>query len=140
MSSPKDKTVALRALRVKRERAKAPPQVQPGFPATRLRRNRRSDWSRRLVRETSLSPDDLIWPIFLIEGRKARSSVDSMPGVDRLSIDLAVKAAGTAAALGLPAIALFPFTEASRRDEQASEAFNPNNLVCRAVRAIKSSV
>ena len=140
MSSPKDKTVALRTERVKRERVKAPPPAQPGFPATRLRRNRRSDWSRRLVRETSFSPDDLIWPIFLIEGNNARSSVASMPGVERLSIDLAVKAAGTTAALGLPAVALFPFTEASRRDEQASEAYNPNNLVCRAVRAIKSSV
>jgi porphobilinogen synthase len=139
MSSPKDKTVALRSLRVKHE-AKAPSQPQAGFPATRLRRNRRSDWSRRLVRETTFSPDDLIWPIFLIEGRDARSSVDSMPGVERLSIDLAVKAAETAARLGLPAVALFPFTETSLRDEQASEACNPDNLVCRAVRAIKSSV
>jgi porphobilinogen synthase len=139
MSSPKDKTVALRSLRVKHE-AKAPSQPQAGFPATRLRRNRRSDWSRRLVRETTFSPDDLIWPIFLIESRNARSSVDSMPGVERLSIDLAVKAAETAARLGLPAVALFPFTETSLRDEQASEACNPDNLVCRAGRAIKSSV
>jgi len=140
VSSPKDKTVALRSARIKRGTAKAPELPQPGFPATRLRRNRRSDWSRRLVRETSLSPDDLIWPIFLIEGRSARSFVESMPGVERLSIDLAVKAAETAVSLGLPAIALFPYTETSLRDEQASEACNPNNLVCRVVRAIKASV
>jgi porphobilinogen synthase len=139
VSSPKDKTVALRTERVKRERAKGPPLPQPGFPATRSRRNRRSDWSRRLVRETSFSPDDLIWPIFLIEGKAERSSIESMPGVERLSIDLAVKAAETAAALGLPAVALFAYTEALLRDEQASEACNPNNLVCRAVRAIKAS-
>jgi porphobilinogen synthase len=140
VSSPKDKTVALRNERMKRDRAKPSRPPQGEFPATRLRRNRRSDWSRRLVRETSLSTDDLIWPIFLIEGSNERSAVASMPGVERLSIDLAVKAADAAAALGIPAIALFPHTEASFRDEAASEAVNPNNLVCRAVRAIKSSV
>lgn len=139
MSSPKDKTVALRSERAK-ETAKAQSQAKPRFPATRLRRNRRADWSRRLVRETTLSADDLIWPIFLIEGKNERSAIESMPGVERLSIDLAVKAAEGAAELGLPAIALFPYTDNSLRDEAASEALNPNNLVCRAVRAIKSSV
>ena len=113
---------------------------KPGFPATRARRNRRSPWSRRLVRETSLSVDDLIWPIFLIEGAGMRAPIASMPGVERLSIDLAVEAALEAAALGLPAIALFPYTDVSLRDEEASEALNPANLVCRAVRAIKAEV
>jgi len=140
MSSPSDETVAFGAERIKRARAKAPSVPEPGFPTTRLRRSRRSDWSRRLVRETTLSADDLIWPIFVLEGKNERSQVASMPGVERLSIDLAVKAAETAANLKLPAVALFPCTEISLRDEQASQAFNPNNLVCRAVRAIKASV
>ena len=140
MSSPREKTVALRTERIKRARGKTPATPEPGFPATRLRRNRRSDWSRRLVRETTLSADDLIWPIFVIEGKNERSEVASMPGVERLSIDLAVKAAETAAELKLPAVALFPYTDPSLRDEEASEALNPNNLVCRAVRAIKASV
>jgi len=137
VASSKDKAVSFRTERAKRA-AQAP--AGPGFPATRMRRNRRSDWSRRLVRETSLATDDLIWPIFLIEGMRARSPIASMPGVERLSIDLAVKAAEEAAALGLPAIALFPDTDPSLRDEEASEALNPGNLVCRAVRAIKEAV
>src|SRR6478736_91652 len=140
MSSPREKTAALRTERLKRARGKTPSTPVPGFPATRLRRNRRSDWSRRLVRETTLSADDLIWPIFLIEGKNERSQVASMPGVERLSVDLAVKAAETAAELKLPAFALFPNTETSLRDEQGSEALNPSNLVCRAIRAIKASV
>jgi porphobilinogen synthase len=143
MSSPKDKSVALGRERAK-EAAKASvpakPKAKPGFPATRLRRNRRADWSRRLVRETRLSADDLIWPIFLIEGKNRRSGIDSMPGVERLTVDLAVKAAAGAAELGIPAIALFPYTDTALRDETASEALNPDNLVCRAVRAIKQSV
>ena len=140
MSSSKDKTVSLRTERVKRASGKAPGVSRAGFPATRLRRNRRADWSRRLVRETSLTADDLIWPIFLVEGEKQRSSVAAMPGVERLSIDLAVKAAEEAASLGLPAIALFPNTDPALRDEGASEALNPGNLVCRGVRAIKAHV
>jgi porphobilinogen synthase len=140
MSSPREKTVALRTERIKRVRGKTPATPEPGFPATRLRRNRRSDWSRRLVRETRLSADDLIWPIFVIEGKNERSEVASMPGVERLSIELAVKAAETAAGLKLPAVALFPYTDPSLRDEEASDALNPNNLVCRAVRAIKGQV
>jgi len=140
MSSPRDKTVALRRKHGKAEPAETPKRLEPGFPATRLRRNRRSDWSRRLMRETRLSADDLIWPIFLIEGSKQRSPVASMPGVERLSVDLAVAAAADAAKLGIPAIALFPNTDPSLRDERASEALNPANLVCRAVRAIKTSV
>jgi porphobilinogen synthase len=139
VSSPKDKTVSLRTERVKRAGGKTPPVSRSGFPATRLRRNRRADWSRRLVRETTLTTDDLIWPIFLIEGEAKRSAIAAMPGVERLSIDLAVKAAEEATSLGLPAIALFPNTNPALRDDAASEALNPGNLVCRAVRAIKSA-
>jgi porphobilinogen synthase len=106
----------------------------------RPRRNRKADWARRLVRENTLTVDDLIWPVFLCEGENVRQPVASMPGVDRLSIDQAVRAAAEAAALGIPALALFPFTDPSRRNEQASEALNPENLVCRACRAIKREV
>ncbi len=113
---------------------------KPNFPALRMRRNRRSDWSRRLMRETTLSVDDLIWPIFVIEGKNQRQPVPSMPGVERLSIDLAVKAAEEAANLGIPVIALFPNTPDDARCEQGKEALNPENLVCRAVRAIKKEV
>jgi porphobilinogen synthase len=130
----------LRTERAKRAGSKAAAAPRSGYPAARLRRTRRADWSRRLVRETTLTTDDLIWPIFLIEGTRTSSPIASMPGVERLSIDLAVKAAEEAAALGLPAIALFPNTDASLRDERASEALNPGNLVCRAVRAIKHAV
>jgi porphobilinogen synthase len=140
VSFPKDKTVSLRKERVKRAGAKAPELAGPGFPATRLRRNRKAEWSRRLVRENSLRVDDLIWPMFLIEGEKLNSPVAAMPGVERLSIDLAVRAAAEAASLGIPAIALFPYTDPSLRDAAASEAANPGNLVCRAVRAIKAEV
>jgi porphobilinogen synthase len=139
-SPSKDKTVSLRTERAKRSGAKPSAALQAGYPATRLRRNRRSDWSRRLVRETQLTPDDLIWPLFVIDGERARSEIEAMPGVARLSIDLAVRAAEDAAAIGLPAIALFPNTDPSLRDETASQAFNPGNLVCRAVRAIKKAV
>src|ERR1043166_8299698 len=124
MASPKDKTVSLRTERVTRARVKAPGASQPGFPATRLRRNRRAEWSRRLVRGATLTTDDLIWPIFVIEGERVRTPVAAMPGVERLSIDFAVDAAEKAASLGIPAVALFSYTEASLRDEDASEALN----------------
>ncbi len=140
MSSPKQ-PVLLRAERTLREtgvNADAPETSAPGFPATRMRRNRKQDWSRRLVGENRLACDDLIWPLFVIDGDNKRESVESMPGVDRLSIDLAVGAAKEAIDLGIPAIALFPNTDAGLRDDLASEAFNPENLICRAVRAIKS--
>ena len=106
----------------------------------RLRRNRKAEWTRRLVRENSLTTDDLIWPVFLCEGENAREPVASMPGVARLSIDRAVRAAAEAAELGIPALALFPFAVPSLRNEQAGEALNPENLVCRACRAIKREV
>jgi porphobilinogen synthase len=139
VATAKDKPISLRTERAKRSGVKAG-DLRPGFPATRLRRNRRTDWSRRLVRENALSTDDLIWPIFVIDGERKRTPVQAMPGVERLSIDLAVKATEEAATLGIPAVALFPNTEPSLRDEMASEAVNPANLVCRAVRAIKDAV
>ena len=110
------------------------------FPETRMRRLRRTDWSRRLVREATLSVDDLIWPLFVIDGENAREPVASMPNVDRLSVDLAVEAAREAADLGIPVIALFPNTPADLRSADGSEAFNADNLVCRATQAIKSAV
>jgi len=105
---------------------------------TRLRRNRRTEWSRRMVRENVLTTDDLIWPLFVAEGRRA--PIASMPGVDRLSIDEVVREAERAAKLTIPCIALFPYTDPNLRDETGSEALNPDNLVCRAIRAIKKAV
>ena len=105
---------------------------------TRLRRNRRTEWARRMVRENVLTTDDLIWPLFVAEGRRA--PIASMPGVDRLSIDEVVREAERAAKLTIPCIALFPYTDPNLRDETGSEALNPDNLVCRAIRAIKKAV
>ncbi|MFC7052686.1 porphobilinogen synthase [Hansschlegelia quercus] len=105
----------------------------------RLRRNRRADWSRRLVRENELSVNDLIWPIFVIEGENVREPVQAMPGVERLTVDLAARAAEEAASLGIPAIALFPFTAPELRDPTGSEALNSDNLVCRALKAMKAA-
>ena len=107
---------------------------------TRLRRNRRTEWARRLVRETVLTADDLIWPLFVVDGTSRRVPVDSMPGVERLSVDETVRTAERAAELNIPAIALFPYTDPALRDENGSEALNPDNLVCRAVRAVKQAV
>ncbi len=106
----------------------------------RPRRNRKADWSRRLVREHTLTVDDLIWPMFVIEGEGRREPIASMPGVERLSVDEIVRDAERAATLGIPAIAFFPFTEVELRDPVGSEALNANNLVCRAVRAVKKAV
>jgi porphobilinogen synthase len=110
------------------------------FPTTRLRRNRQNDWSRRLVAETRLSVDDLIWPVFVQEGRNARTPVASMPGVNRLSVDLFVEAAREARDLGIPAVAIFPETDPAAKTPDAREAYNPDNLVCRAIEAVKKSV
>jgi len=110
-----------------------------GFPQTRLRRLRRHDWSRRLVAERSLSVDDLIWPLFVHEGTNQREAIVSMPGVERLSIDLAVEAVATAAELGIPAVGVFPVTEPAKKSPDGDEAVNPDNLICRAVRAIKQA-
>jgi porphobilinogen synthase len=109
------------------------------FPAVRMRRNRRAPWARRLVSETSLSAADLVWPLFVIEGKGQREPVTSMPGVERLSVDLIVEAAREAEALGIPAVALFPNTDVALRTDDAREAVNPDNLVCRATRAVKAA-
>jgi porphobilinogen synthase len=106
----------------------------------RLRRHRQAEWSRALVRETALTRADLIWPLFIIEGQNVRTPIKTMPGVERLSVDLAVGAAREAAAAGIPALALFPNTPDELRNEDASEAYNPDNLMCRALGAIKSAV
>jgi porphobilinogen synthase len=108
--------------------------------ATRMRRNRRNDWARRMVRENVLTTDDLIWPLFIMDGQNARAPIASMPGVERLSVDQAVREAERAAKLTIPCLALFPYTDPSLRDETGSEALNPDNLVCRAIRAIKKEV
>jgi porphobilinogen synthase len=105
--------------------------------AIRPRRNRKAEWARRLVRENVLTTDDLIWPMFVVDGNNSRTPVTSMPGVDRLTVDQAVRDAERAMKLDIPCIALFPYTEPSLRDENGSEALNPNNLVCQSVRAIK---
>lgn len=109
------------------------------FPQTRLRRLRRYEWSRRLVAERQLNVSDLILPLFVHEGQKRRESVASMPGVERLSIDLLVETVGTAIELGIPAIALFPATEPAKKTADAAEATNPQNLICRAVSAVKAT-
>jgi porphobilinogen synthase len=106
----------------------------------RPRRNRQSEWVRRMVREHVLTADDLIWPLFLVDGERARMPVASMPGVERVSIDEAVRDVEKAAKLRIPCIALFPYTDPSLRDHNGSEALNPDNLVCRAIRAIKKEV
>ena len=110
------------------------------YPALRMRRLRRHDWSRRLVAEHSLSPSDFIWPIFIIDGDRKREAVTSMPGVDRLSTDFAVAAAEEAAKLGIPVIALFPYTDPALKTDDGREAARENNLICRTVRAIKKAV
>jgi porphobilinogen synthase len=110
------------------------------FPALRMRRLRQADWTRRLVAESSLSPSDFIWPLFIVEGQRKREPVASMPGVDRLSVDLIAAAAEEAAELGIPTLALFPYTDPSLKTADGREATNPENLVCRAVREIKRAV
>lgn len=106
----------------------------------RLRRSRASDWSRAMVRETVLTPVDLIWPLFVIEGHNARTPIRTMPGVERLSIDLCVAAAREARDAGIPALAIFPNTPDHLRTEDAAEAYNPDNLMCRVLSEIKSAV
>ncbi|HPB22741.1 MAG TPA: porphobilinogen synthase [Novosphingobium sp.] len=109
------------------------------FPATRLRRTRASAWSRALHRETILTPADLIWPLFVTEGTGVEEPVGSLPGVSRWSVDLIAARAKEAVALGIPCLALFPNTQPERRSEDGREALNPDNLMCRAIRAIKQA-
>lgn len=121
-------------------RGKAAAETQPLDLTVRPRRNRKTDWARRLVREHVITADDLIWPIFVMDGTNKRAAVPSMPGVERLSVDQCVRAAEEAAKLRIPCIALFPYTDPSLRDDDGSEALNPDNLVCKAIRAIKKEV
>jgi len=116
------------------------PAFSAAFPRTRLRRNRADGWMRRLMAESRLSVDDLIWPVFVVDGENRREPVASMPGVERRSIDLLVPAVAEAARLGIPAIALFPVVPAERKSLTAEEAFDPGNLMCRAIRALKREV
>ncbi len=109
------------------------------FPTTRPRRNRRHDWSRRLVAEHHLTVDDLIWPVFACEGTGQREPVASMPGVSRLSVDLLTEAVAEAAELGIPAVAIFPATDPAKKTPEAEEAINPDNLMNRSVRAIRKA-
>jgi len=115
------------------------PTVAP-FPAARLRRTRKSPALRGLTRENTLSANDLIWPVFVRDGEGVREPVASLPGVDRLSIDTLVDAAAQAADLGIPAICLFPYTDGSKKTEDCAEAWNPDNLTNRAIRAVKAAV
>jgi porphobilinogen synthase len=117
-----------------------PDRAVGAFPTVRLRRNRKAQWSRRLVAENTLSPADLIWPIFLVDRPERRVPVEHMPGIDRVNIEEAVRDAEMAARLGLPAIAPFPYVEKQLRDPVGSEALRAENLMCRAVRAIKRAV
>jgi porphobilinogen synthase len=109
------------------------------FPQTRMRRNRRWDWSRRMVRENALSPDDFIWPVFVCEGSDRTEDIPTMPGVIRYSPDRLPAAVAEAKALGIPSVAIFPATPAERKTPGAEEAWNPDNLVCQAIRAIKDA-
>ena len=114
--------------------------VNRHFSSTRMRRMRRDDFSRRMMRETLLTPDDLIYPVFVLEGKGEREAVASMPGIERLSIDLLVQEARTIHDLGIPAMAIFPVTPMEAKSEDAAEAYNPDGLAQRAVRAIKEAL
>tara|TARA_R110000868_G_scaffold144960_6_gene364605 strand:- start:3004 stop:3984 length:981 start_codon:yes stop_codon:yes gene_type:complete len=109
------------------------------FPYTRLRRTRMHDWSRRLTQETRLSVSDLIWPTFVMEGNNVSQPIDSMPGVERYSIDCLIKKVKQAESLGIPMVALFPVTPTELKTDDGNEAVNPDNLMCRAVKAIKDA-
>ena len=111
----------------------------PQFPRTRLRRNRRAAWSRRLVRENHLTIDDLIWPVFVVEGTHQEVPVASMPGVTRYSIDVLVREVCNAAELGIPAVAIFPVTPQEKKTPDGEESGNPENLICRAIHAVRDA-
>jgi porphobilinogen synthase len=113
--------------------------TNPSYPNTRLRRSRATPWSRAMVRETVLTPADLIWPLFITEGEAVEEPIASLPGVSRWSVDQIVVRAKEAIELGIPCIALFPNTQPDRRSDDGAEALNPDNLMCRAIRAIKAA-
>ena len=110
------------------------------FPHTRMRRMRADDFSRRLMRESHLSPADLIYPMFILDGQNQREAIPSMPGIERLSIDLAVEECKLLHSLGIPAVALFPVTPLEAKSLMAEEAYNPDGIAQRAVKAIKNAV
>ncbi len=110
-----------------------------GYPQTRMRRNRRYDWSRRMVRENQLSPDDFIWPVFVRDGTDTEEPVPTMPGVVRRTVDLLPAAVGEAKGLGIPSVAIFPAIDPDLKKPTGEEAWNPDNLVCRAIRSIKDA-
>ena len=113
--------------------------MSAGFPNIRLRRTRASTWSRALHREVLVTPADLIWPLFVTEGHGVEDPIGSLPGVSRWSVDLVAERARDAVAAGIPCIALFPNTQPDRRSEDGQEALNPDNLMCRAIKAIKDA-
>lgn len=110
------------------------------FPLNRMRRNRKTQWGRDLLSECSLDPCDLIYPLFIVEGKKQRIPVETMPGVDRVSIDIAIELSKKASSYGVPVVALFPVVEKELKSDDAKEAFNSKNLICRAIREIKQSI
>ena len=114
--------------------------INASYPAKRMRRARSTPWVRALVAENTLNVSDLIWPIFVLEGKNERESIPSMPGVERYSIDIMVNEVKIAQDLGIPAIALFPITVAEKKTDDGCESYNPDNLICRAIRAIKDQV
>ena len=117
------------------------PELESGtYPRVRMRRNRAADWSRRLVAENRLAPADLIWPVFVRDGDGGAEDVASMPGVQRLTIDLLVARAAEARDLEIPVIAIFPVVDPALKNLTGDEATNPDNLICRAVRAVKAAV
>jgi porphobilinogen synthase len=123
------------------DRAEPVDAVRPqgAYPRVRLRRNRRDPWTRRLVAENRLTVDDLIWPVFVQEGVRKTTPIASMPGIARLSVDRLVDEVGMARDLGIPAIAVFPVVDERRKTPDGDEAWNPDNLVCRAVSAVKAA-
>ena len=114
--------------------------TQAAFPDLRLRRTRRTGWSRAMVRETQLSSANLIWPLFVADGSGTEEPIASLPGVSRWSVDLLVERAKDAVAAGIPCLALFPYTQPDRRSADGGEALNPDNLMCRATAAIKQAL
>ena len=116
-----------------------PRVAMSAFPRIRMRRNRRADWVRRLVAENRLDAADLIWPVFVHEGDQTRAEIASLPGIVRFSVAALVEHAGRAAELGIPLVALFPHVDAARKSPRGEEAENPDNLICRAVRAVKAA-
>ncbi len=118
------------------KKASQNPQCQ--YPQTRLRRNRHSNWVRRLTCENHLTTDDLIWPVFMLEGENKTEEISSMPGINRYTIDHLLPVVEEAVEAGIPALALFPATPSDKKNATGDEAFNPENLICQTIRALKS--